>query len=101
MAETTIATNPFNPKNLVAGTNDYRIFNPRENRNDGSGWAYTTFDGGKTWLNVQLPHLTFQIQNGKQVLVLIRPEGPGLVGPSAFAGSIPPRKPAQNSANCV
>ena len=58
--ETTIATNPFNPKNLVAGTNDYRIFNTREGRNDGSGWAYTTFDGGKTWLNVQLPHLTFQ-----------------------------------------
>jgi hypothetical protein len=58
--ETTIATNPFNPLNLVAGTNDYRIFNTREGRNDGSGWAYTTFDGGKTWLNVQLPHLTFQ-----------------------------------------
>jgi hypothetical protein len=58
--ETTIATNPFNPRNLVAGTNDYRIFNTREGRNDGSGWAYTTFDGGKTWLNVQLPHLTFQ-----------------------------------------
>jgi hypothetical protein len=58
--ETTIATNPFNPLNLVAGTNDYRIFNTREDRNDGSGWAYTTFDGGKTWLNVQLPHLTFQ-----------------------------------------
>src|SRR5262249_42064402 len=50
--ETTIATNPFNPLNLVAGTNDYRIFNTREGRNDGSGWAYTTFDGGKTWLNV-------------------------------------------------
>jgi hypothetical protein len=58
--ETTIATNPFNPLNLVAGTNDYRIFNTREGRNDGSGWAYTTFNGGKSWLNVQLPHLTFQ-----------------------------------------
>ena len=58
--ETTIAINPCNPKNLVAGTNDYRIFNTRENRNDGSGWAYTTFDGGKTWTDVQLPHLTFQ-----------------------------------------
>jgi hypothetical protein len=58
--ETTIAVNPSNSRNLVAGTNDYRVFNTRENRNDGSGWAYTTFDGGRTWTNVQLPHLTFQ-----------------------------------------
>ncbi|MET3806845.1 hypothetical protein ABIB25_003865 [Nakamurella sp. UYEF19] len=58
--ENTIAVNPENPDNLVAGTNDYRIFNSREQRNDGSGYAYTTFDGGKTWKNVQLPHLTFQ-----------------------------------------
>jgi hypothetical protein len=58
--ETTIAVNPANPRNLVAGTNDYRVFNTRENRNDGSGWAYTTFDGGATWTDVQLPHLTFQ-----------------------------------------
>jgi hypothetical protein len=58
--ETTIAVNPFNPRNLVAGSNDYRVFNARENRNDGSGWAYTSFDGGATWKDVQLPHLTFQ-----------------------------------------
>lgn len=58
--ETTIAANPRDPRNLVAGTNDYRIFNSRENRNDGSGWAYTTKDGGRTWTDVQLPHLTFQ-----------------------------------------
>lgn len=58
--ETTISVNPRNPWNLVAGTNDYRIFNSREGRNDGSGFAYTTFDGGRHWLNVQLPHLTFQ-----------------------------------------
>jgi len=58
--ETTIAVNPSNPRNLVAGTNDYRIFNTREGRNDGAGYAYTTFDGGRSWLNVQLPHLTFQ-----------------------------------------
>src|SRR3569833_4258671 len=58
--ETTIDVNPHNPWNLVAGTNDFRVFNTRESRNDGSGWAYTTFDGGRTWKNVQLPHLTFQ-----------------------------------------
>jgi len=58
--ETTITVNPNNPRNLVAGTNDYRIFNTREQRADGSGWAYATFDGGKTWKNVQVPHLTFQ-----------------------------------------
>lgn len=58
--ETTVAQNPENPRNLVAGSNDYRVFNTREQRNDGSGYAYTSFDGGKTWKNVQLPHLTFQ-----------------------------------------
>lgn len=58
--ETTIDVNPRNPFNLVGGTNDYRVFNVRENRNDGSGWAYTTFDGGKNWINSVLPHLTFQ-----------------------------------------
>jgi hypothetical protein len=58
--ETTIAVNPRNPFNIVAGTNDYRVYNLRENRNDGSGWAYTTKDGGRTWTDVQLPHLTFQ-----------------------------------------
>jgi hypothetical protein len=57
--ETSIAVNPANPRNIVAGTNDYRVFNARENRNDTSGWAYTSFDGGRTWANIQLPHLTF------------------------------------------
>jgi hypothetical protein len=58
--ETTIAVNPYDPNNLVAGSNDYRVFNAREQRNDSSGWAYTSFDGGRTWKNVQLPKLTFQ-----------------------------------------
>ena len=58
--ETPVAVNPSNPRNLVAGSNDYRVFNTREQRNDSSGWAYTSMDAGKTWANVQLPHLTFQ-----------------------------------------
>ena len=58
--ETTIAVNPRNPRNLVAGTNDYRLYNSREGRNDGSGWAYTSFDGGASWTDKALPHLTFQ-----------------------------------------
>ena len=58
--ESTIVVNPANPANLVAGSNDYRVFNVRENRNDGSGVAYTSFDGGRTWLNVGLPGLTIQ-----------------------------------------
>ena len=58
--ETTVAVNPANPRNLVAGSNDYRVFNSRENRNDSSGFAYTSLDGGATWTNVVLPHLTFQ-----------------------------------------
>lgn len=58
--ETTIAVNPSNPRNLVAGANDYRVFNTREGRNDGAGYAYTSFNGGRSWLNVPLPHLTYQ-----------------------------------------
>jgi hypothetical protein len=58
--ETTVAVNPENPKNLVAGSNDYRVYNSRESRNDASGWAYVTFDGGATWKDVQVPHLTYQ-----------------------------------------
>jgi len=58
--ETTVAQNPANPRNLVAGSNDYRVYNARENRNDASGWAYTSFNGGKTWKNVVAPHLTYQ-----------------------------------------
>ena len=58
--ETSIAVNAENPRNLVSGTNDYRLFNTREGRNDGAGFAYTTFDGGKSWTNQALPGLTFQ-----------------------------------------
>jgi hypothetical protein len=56
--ETSIAVNPFNPRNIVAGANDYRVFVEREQRNDATGWAYTSFDGGRTWKNQVLPGLT-------------------------------------------
>ncbi len=58
--ETTIAVNPRNPRNLIAGANDYRLFSPASGRLDGSGWAYSSFDGGKTWTNVLLPALVVQ-----------------------------------------
>ncbi len=56
--ETTIAANPTNPRNLVAGANDYRVCCDFTGLNDGTGWAYYSFDSGATWGNVQLPGLT-------------------------------------------
>lgn len=58
--ETSIAVNPTNPNNLVAGANDYRVVSPATGLNDGTGWAYYSNDGGTTWGNVQLPGLTSQ-----------------------------------------
>jgi hypothetical protein len=58
--ETTVAINPDNPRNIVEGANDYRVFNSRENRIDSSGWAYTSMDGGRTWKDVELPKLDIQ-----------------------------------------
>ncbi len=58
--ETTIAVNPANPNNLVAGSNDYRdccVISGGTLRNDGSGWVYVSFDGGATWANQKLPGL--------------------------------------------
>ena len=56
--ETTIVVNPTNPNNLVAGANDYRVCCDFDGLNDGTGWAYYSFDGGATWNNVQVPGLT-------------------------------------------
>ncbi len=58
--ETTIAVNPTNPNNLIAGANDYRVCCDFDGLNDGTGWAYYSVDGGATWQNVQLPGLTAQ-----------------------------------------
>jgi hypothetical protein len=56
--ETTIAVNPTNPNNVIAGTNDYRVCCDFTALNDATGWAYFSFDGGHTWGNVQVPGLT-------------------------------------------
>jgi len=56
--ETAIAVDPSNPMHLVAGANDYRVCCDFTALNDSTGWAYTSFDGGLTWTNVQLPGLT-------------------------------------------
>jgi hypothetical protein len=56
--ETTIAVDPSNPRHLVAGANDYRVCCDFTGLNDSTGWAYTSFNGGLTWTNVQLPGLT-------------------------------------------
>jgi hypothetical protein len=56
--ETTIAVDPGNPQHLVAGANDYRVCCDFTGLNDGTAWAYSSFDGGATWTNVQVPGLT-------------------------------------------
>jgi hypothetical protein len=56
--ETTIAVNPKNASNLIAGANDYRVCCDFTGLNDGTGWAYYSTDGGATWGNVQVPGLT-------------------------------------------
>jgi hypothetical protein len=56
--ETTVAVNPLNASNLVAGSNDYRVCCDFTGLNDGTGWAYASMNGGTTWANVQLPGLT-------------------------------------------
>lgn len=55
--ETTIAVNPNNDQNLVGGANDYRLYQPTENRYDGSGGFYRSTDGGNTWSAGFLPGL--------------------------------------------
>lgn len=56
--ETTIAINPTNPNNVIAGANDYRVCCDFTGLNDATGWVYYSFDGGATWGNVLLPRLT-------------------------------------------
>lgn len=56
--ETTVAVNPTNPNNVIAGANDYRVCCDFTGLNDATGGAYTSFDGGLTWTNQIVPGLT-------------------------------------------
>jgi hypothetical protein len=55
--ETPLAVNPSDPNNLVAGANDYRLYEASENRYDGSGGFYRSSDGGQSWSTGFLPGL--------------------------------------------
>ena len=55
--ETTIAVDRGNPNTLVGGANDYRLYEPSENRYDSSGSVYHSTDGGATWTAAFLPGL--------------------------------------------
>lgn len=52
--ETTIAVQGTT---LIGGANDYRLYEPSENRYDGSGGFYRSGNGGKTWSAGFLPGL--------------------------------------------
>ena len=59
--ENTIAVNPENPNNLVAGTNDYRVFNAaRAAQRQFRLGVHHRSTAARRWKNIQLPHLTFQ-----------------------------------------
>jgi hypothetical protein len=55
--ETTIAVNPANGSYLVAGVNDYRLYEPTEKRYDGSGGVFRSTSGGTSWTAGFLPGL--------------------------------------------
>src|SRR5207245_10730423 len=55
--ETTIAANPGDPSNLVAGANDYRLYEPSEHRYHASGGFYRSTDGGRSWSEGFVPGL--------------------------------------------
>jgi hypothetical protein len=52
--ETSIATNPTNPQNMIAGANDYQLRTSRGGTINESVFsrAHVTFDGGATWTTV-------------------------------------------------
>ncbi|MDL9981233.1 sialidase family protein [Microbacterium sp. ASV49] len=56
--ETTIAVDPNHPNHIVVGANDYRVCCDSQGLNDGTVWAYVSWDSGTTWKNVQVPGFT-------------------------------------------
>ena len=58
--EPSIAVNPLDPGNVVAGANDFRLCCDADGLNGSTGWAYYSKDGGATWTDVLLPGLTLQ-----------------------------------------
>ncbi|TML24536.1 MAG: exo-alpha-sialidase [Actinobacteria bacterium] len=56
--ETTVAVNPTNFDNIIAGANDYRVCCDFQGLNDAMGGAYASFDGGAHWTNAIVPGLT-------------------------------------------
>lgn len=56
--EPTVAINPADPRNVVAGANDFRTCCDSTGDQASTGWAYVSKDAGATWTNVQVPGLT-------------------------------------------
>src|SRR5262245_15490954 len=80
--ETSIAVDPSNPQHLVAGANDYRVCCDFTALNDSTAWAYTSFDGGATWTNVQVPGLTAETGGQGQLTTADSAGDPALpIGP--------------------
>lgn len=76
--EPTIAVNPLDPRNLVAGANDFRTCCDANGDSNSTGWVYVSKDGGATWTNVQLPGLTRQTGGTGQFVRFDVAEDPAL-----------------------
>jgi hypothetical protein len=56
--EPTVAIDPVDARNVVAGANDFRTCCDSIGDQASTGWAYVSKDAGATWTNVQVPGLT-------------------------------------------
>jgi hypothetical protein len=80
-AEETIAINPTNPNNLIAGQNDSRVgFN-----HCGYDWS---FDGGKTWGDMVPPFWQFQLGDGHTADACSDPTATFDADGNAYAGGL-------------
>lgn len=81
--ETTIAINPTNPNNFVAGANDARLGN----------WTaafYSTLDGGQTWVDGPSPARKYPSQGDP--MVAFCGDGTAVFGYLDFQGSFAPHR---------